>query len=119
QPVGVVVGIAPWNAPVILGTRAIAAALACGNTVVLRSSELCPGTHHLIGQVLNEAGFPKGVVNVLSNAPADAPKIIGALIAHPAVKRINFTGSTRVGKIIAKLGAGHLKPAPLELGGKA
>jgi acyl-CoA reductase-like NAD-dependent aldehyde dehydrogenase len=66
QPVGVVLGIAPWNAPVILGTRAIAAALACGNTVILRSSELCPGTHHLIGQVLNDAGFPKGVVNVLS-----------------------------------------------------
>jgi vanillin dehydrogenase len=119
QPVGVVVGIAPWNAPVILGTRAIAAALACGNSVVLRSSELCPGTHHLIGQVLNDAGFPKGVVNVLSNAPADAPKIIEALVAHPAVKRINFTGSTRVGKIIAKLAAEHLKPVLLELGGKA
>jgi acyl-CoA reductase-like NAD-dependent aldehyde dehydrogenase len=119
QPVGVVVGIAPWNAPVILGTRAIAAALACGNTVILRSSELCPGTHHLIVQVLNDAGFPKGVVNVLSNAPADAPKIVEALIAHPAVKRINFTGSTRVGKIIAKLAAEHLKPVLLELGGKA
>lgn len=119
QPVGVVVGIAPWNAPVILGTRAIAAALACGNTVILRSSELCPGTHHLIVQVLNDAGFPKGVVNVLSNAPADAPKIVEALIAHPTVKRVNFTGSTRVGKIIAKLAAEHLKPVLLELGGKA
>lgn len=119
QPVGVVLGIAPWNAPVILGTRAIAAALACGNTVILRSSELCPGTHHLIGQVLNDAGFPKGVVNVLSNAPEDAPKIVEAPIAHPAVKRINFTGSTRVGKIIAKLAAEHLKPVLLELGGKA
>jgi acyl-CoA reductase-like NAD-dependent aldehyde dehydrogenase len=119
QPVGVVVGIAPWNAPVILGTRAAAAALACGNTVILRSSELCPGTHHLIGQVLNEAGFPKGVVNVLSNAPQDAAKIVEALIAHPAVKRINFTGSTRVGRIIAKLAAEHLKPVLLELGGKA
>jgi vanillin dehydrogenase len=93
--------------------------LACGNTVVLRSSELCPGTHHLIGQVLNDAGFPKGVVNVLSNASADAPKIIEALIAHRSVKRINFTGSTRIGKIIAKLAAEHLKPVLLELGGKA
>jgi len=119
QPVGVVVGIAPWNAPVILGTRAVAAALACGNTVILRSSELCPGTHHLIGQVLNDAGFPKGVVNVLSNAPQEAAKIVEALIAHPAVKRINFTGSTRVGRIIAKLAAEHLKPVLLELGGKA
>jgi acyl-CoA reductase-like NAD-dependent aldehyde dehydrogenase len=119
QPAGVVLGIAPWNAPFILGTRAIAAALACGNTVILRSSEICPGTHQLIGQVLNDAGFPKGVVNVLSNAPADAPKIVEALIAHPAIRRVNFTGSTKVGRIIAKLAAEHLKPVLLELGGKA
>jgi acyl-CoA reductase-like NAD-dependent aldehyde dehydrogenase len=119
QPVGVVLGMAPWNAPVILGVRAIAAALACGNTVILRSSELCPATHHLIGQVLNEAGFPKGVVNVISNAPADAPAVVEALIAAPAIKRINFTGSTKVGRIIAKLAAEHLKPVLLELGGKA
>jgi acyl-CoA reductase-like NAD-dependent aldehyde dehydrogenase len=119
QPVGVVLGIAPWNAPVILGTRAIAAPLACGNTVIFRTSEACPATHHLIGRILNDAGFPKGVVNVISNAPADAPKIIEALIAHPAVRRVNFTGSTKVGKIIAKLAADHLKPVLLELGGKA
>jgi acyl-CoA reductase-like NAD-dependent aldehyde dehydrogenase len=119
QPVGVVLGMAPWNAPVILGVRAVAAALACGNTVVLRSSEICPGTHHLIGQTLNDAGFPPGVVNVISNAAADAPEIVAALIAHPAIKRINFTGSTRIGKIIAKLAAEHLKPVLLELGGKA
>ena len=119
QPAGVVLGMAPWNAPVILGTRAIAAALACGNTVILRSSETCPGTHHLIGQVLNDAGFPKGVVNVLSNAPPDAPKIVEALISNPAVRRVNFTGSTKVGRVIAKLAAEHLKPALLELGGKA
>lgn len=119
QPVGVVLGMAPWNAPVILGTRAIAAALACGNTVILRSSEICPATHHLIGQTLNDAGFPAGVVNVLSNAPADAPEIIRALIAHPAVRRINFTGSTKVGRIIAGIAAEHLKPVLLELGGKA
>jgi acyl-CoA reductase-like NAD-dependent aldehyde dehydrogenase len=119
QPVGVVLGMAPWNAPVILGVRAIAAALACGNTVILRSSELCPATHHLIGEVLNAAGFPHGVVNVIANAPADAPAVVAALIAHPAVKRINFTGSTKVGRIIAKLAAEHLKPVLLELGGKA
>lgn len=119
QPAGVVLGIAPWNAPVILGVRAIAAPLACGNTVILRSSEVCPATHHLIVQILNDAGFPKGVVNVVSNAPADAPKIIEALIAHPAVKRVNFTGSSRVGKIIAVLAAQHLKPVLLELGGKS
>ena len=119
QPVGVVLGMAPWNAPVVLRVRAVAAALACGNTVILRSSELCLATHHLVGEVLNEAGFPKGVVNVLSNAPADAAAVVEALIAAPAVKRINFTGSTKVGRIIAKLAAEHLKPVLLELGGKA
>src|SRR5258708_10679578 len=119
QPAGVVLGMAPWNAPVILGVRAIAAPLACGNTVILRSSEICPGTHRLIGQVLNDAGFPKGVVNVISNAPADAAKIVEALIAERAVRRANFTGSSKVGKIIAKLAAEYLKPVLLELGGKA
>lgn len=119
QPAGVVLGIAPWNAPVILGARAIAAPLACGNTVILRSSEVCPRTHGLIVEVMNEAGFPKGVVNLISNAPEDAPKIVAALIANPAVKRVNFTGSSRVGKEIAKLCAEHLKPVLLELGGKA
>jgi len=119
QPAGVVLGIAPWNAPVILGVRAIAAPLACGNTVILRSSEACPGTHRLIVQTLNDAGFPKGVVNVVSNAPADAPEVVAALIAHPAVKRVSFTGSSKIGKVIAKLAAEHLKPVLLELGGKA
>jgi len=119
QPAGVCLGIAPWNAPIILGTRAIAMPLACGNTVVLKASELCPATHRLIGQVMREAGFPKGVVNVISNAPEDAAKVVETLIAHPAVKRVNFTGSTKVGKIIAKLAAEHLKPVLLELGGKA
>jgi acyl-CoA reductase-like NAD-dependent aldehyde dehydrogenase len=119
QPAGVVLGIAPWNAPVILGVRAIAAPLACGNTVILRASEVCPRTHSLIVEVMNAAGFPKGVVNLISNAPEDAPKIVASLIAHPAVKRVNFTGSSRVGKEIAKACAEHLKPVLLELGGKA
>jgi vanillin dehydrogenase len=68
QPAGVVLGIAPWNAPVIPGVRAIAAPFASGNTVIRKSSEVCPATHHLIGQIMNDAGFPKGVVNVISNA---------------------------------------------------
>jgi acyl-CoA reductase-like NAD-dependent aldehyde dehydrogenase len=119
QPAGVCVGMAPWNAPVILGTRAIAMAIACGNTVVLKASELCPATHRLIGQVLVEAGLPKGVINVITNDPRDAPEIVEALIAHKAVKRINFTGSTRVGRIIAETAGRHLKPVLLELGGKA
>jgi vanillin dehydrogenase len=119
QPVGVVLGIAPWNAPIVLGVRSIASALACGNTAIMRSSEICPATHHLIVKTFNDAGFPKGVVNLISNSAADGPEVVSALIAHPAVKRINFTGSSRVGKIIAKLAAEHLKPVLLELGGKA
>jgi len=119
QPVGVVAGIAPWNAPVILGVRAIAMPLACGNTVVLKASEMCPGTHRLIGTIFREAGFPPGVVNVVTNAPKDAGAVVDALIAHKAVRRVNFTGSSRVGKIIAKKCAEHLKPVLLELGGKS
>ncbi len=119
QPVGVVLGIAPWNAPVILGVRALAMPLACGNTVVLKASEICPRTHRLIGEVLAEAGFGNGVVNVISNAPADAERITEQLIAHPAIRRVNFTGSTRVGRAIAQMAARHLKPALLELGSKA
>ncbi|MER8461429.1 aldehyde dehydrogenase [Mesorhizobium sp. M1396] len=119
QPAGVCLGIAPWNAPVILGTRAIAMPIACGNTVVLKASEMCPGTHRLIGQVLVEAGLPKGVINVVTNDPRDAAGIVEALVAHPSVKRVNFTGSTKVGRIIAELAGRHLKPALLELGGKA
>lgn len=118
-PCGVVVGIAPWNAPVILPTRALAMPLACGNTVVLKASEACPATHRLIGAILNEAGLGEGVVNVITHAPQDAPQVVERLIKHPAVKRINFTGSTKVGKIIAETAAKHLKPVLLELGGKA
>ncbi len=119
RPAGVVLGIAPWNAPVILGVRAIATPLACGNTVILKASETCPATHRLIGEALREGGLPAGVVNVVTNAPADAARVVATLIAHPAVRRINFTGSTAVGKIIARLAAEQLKPVLLELGGKA
>lgn len=119
QPAGVCLGIAPWNAPIILGVRAVAAPIACGNTVVLKASEICPGTQRLIGEVFRDAGFPPGVVNVLTNAPADAPAVVERLIANPAVRRINFTGSTRVGRVIAELAGRHLKPVLLELGGKA
>ena len=119
SPAGVVLGIAPWNAPVILGVRSIAVPLAVGNTVVMKASEICPGVQALIGECLIEAGVPEGAVNVITHAPADAPKIVEALISHPAVRRVNFTGSTRVGKIIGELSARHLKPAVLELGGKA
>lgn len=119
EPVGVILGIAPWNAPIILGVRSIAVPLACGNAVILKASETCPRTHEIIVEAFAEAGFPEGVVNVVTNAPADAAEVVGALIDAPAVKRINFTGSTAVGRIIAKRAAEHLKPCLLELGGKA
>ena len=119
RPAGTVLGIAPWNAPVILGVRAIATPLACGNTVILKASELCPATHCLIGEALREAGLPAGVMNVVTNAPTDAAAVVATLIAHPAVRRINFTGSTATGRIIARVAAEHLKPVLLELGGKA
>ena len=119
QPAGVVVGIAPWNAPVILGTRAVAAPLALGNTVVLKASELCPRTHGAIAECLAQAGAPAGVINLITNAPEDAAAVVDALIAHPATRRINFTGSSRVGRIVAEKAGHYLKRAVLELGGKA
>ncbi|CAG9271075.1 aldehyde dehydrogenase [Paraburkholderia unamae] len=119
QPAGVVLGLAPWNAPVILAVRAIALPLACGNTVVLKGSEICPATHGLIIAAMQEAGLPRGAVNFVTNAPADAARVVEAMIAHPKVRRVNFTGSTRVGRIIAGTCARYLKPAVLELGGKA
>lgn len=119
QPAGVVLGIAPWNAPIILGVRAIATPLACGNTVILKGSENCPRTHQLIVEAFVEAGFPAGVVNYVTNAPADAGAVVEAMVSHPAVRRVNFTGSTKIGKLIAQTCAKYLKPAVLELGGKA
>jgi benzaldehyde dehydrogenase (NAD) len=119
QPAGVVLGIAPWNAPIILGVRAIATPLACGNTVILKGSENCPRTHQLIVEAFQEAGLPAGVVNYITNAPADAGAVVEAMVAHPAVRRVNFTGSTKVGRIIAMTCAKYLKPVVLELGGKA
>lgn len=119
KPKGACLAIAPWNAPVILGARAIAAPLACGNTVILKSSEFCPLTHRLIIDCFIEAGIPEGVVNFISNAPEDAPEIVKALIEAPQVRHVNFTGSSPVGRIIGRLAGENLKPALLELGGKA
>jgi vanillin dehydrogenase len=119
QPAGVVLGIAPWNAPVILGTRAVAAPLAYGNTVVLKASEMSPRTHGEIARVLADAGLPAGVVNLVTHTREAAGDIVDELIAHPAVRRINFTGSTRVGRLVAENAGRHLKRVLLELGGKA
>jgi vanillin dehydrogenase len=119
RPAGVVLGIAPWNAAITLAVRAVAAPLALGNTVVLKGSELCPKTHETIVQALLEAGLPDGVLNFVLNAPDDAHDVVEALIAHPSVRRVNFTGSTRVGREVAILAAQYLKPCLLELSGKA
>ncbi len=119
EPAGVCLGIAPWNAPVILGVRALATPLACGDAVVFKASEICPRTHALIVEALEEGGLPPGLVSLVTNAPEDAAEIVGALIDHPAIRRINFTGSTKVGRIIAERAGRQLKPCLLELGGKA
>ncbi|GHH34008.1 aldehyde dehydrogenase family protein [Lentzea cavernae] len=119
EPLGVVAAFAPWNAPVILSTRAVAAPLAAGNTVVLKPSEDAPIAAGLfIADVLREAGLPAGVLNVVTNAPEDAAAVAEALITDPRVRAVNFTGSTEVGRIVGTLAAQHLKPAVLELGGK-
>ena len=119
QPVGVVLSIVPWNGPILLAARAIAYPIACGNTVLFRASEASPRTHSLVAEAFYEAGLPAGVLNFIVNAPKDAADIIDRMIAHPAVRRVNFTGSTKVGKIIAEKCALHVKRCLLELGGKA
>ncbi|KAF1968001.1 salicylaldehyde dehydrogenase [Bimuria novae-zelandiae CBS 107.79] len=119
EPYGVVLGISPWNAPYILGIRAVLYALAAGNTTILKGSELSPRCFWAIGNVLTEAGLPAGALNVLYHRPEDAAKVTTALIEHPAVKKVNFTGSTAVGRIIAAAAGKNLKPVLMELGGKA
>lgn len=118
-PAGVVLAIVPWNAPLVLAARSIAIALAVGNTVVLRPSELAPITAgHLLAGALERAGLPPGVVNVVTTAPEQGRTAIEAMIAHPAVRRVVFIGSTPVGRSIAAAAAAHLTPTVLELGGK-
>ncbi|MEY2478006.1 MAG: hypothetical protein QOG87_3321 [Actinomycetota bacterium] len=119
MPAGVVFSMAPWNGAGVLAARAIAYPLVCGNTVVFRGSELSPRSHQIIAEVFHEAGLPAGALNFITTAAEAADEVVSAIIAHPAVRRINFTGSTRVGRIIATRAAEHLKPCLLELGGKA
>jgi vanillin dehydrogenase len=119
QPTGVTVGIAPWNAPLILGVRSVAMPLAYGNAVILKASEQTPATHAEIARALHDAGLPAGAIGLIANAAEDGPQIVERLVTHPAVRRINFTGSTRVGRIIGELAGRHLKRVVLELGGNA
>src|SRR5205085_2184730 len=118
KPVGVVAAIAPWNAALILSARSIAAPLAVGNTVVLKPSELSPIVGGLIwGEILTEAGLPAGVLNIVTHAPGEAAPIGDELVQHPAVRRINFTGSTETGRRLAEAAGRNLKRVVLELGG--
>ncbi|EXJ80124.1 hypothetical protein A1O1_08266 [Capronia coronata CBS 617.96] len=119
EPYGVVAGIAPWNAPYILGVRAASAALATGNTVVLKGSERSPRCYRAIVDVFHEAGLPPGCLNLVFSSPESAASVTKALIKHPAVRKINFTGSTAIGSKVASLAGQNLKPVLLELGGKA
>ncbi len=118
-PCGVCLGIAPWNAPLILGIRAIAAPLLCGNVVLLKGNEIAPATFRMIGDAVRDAGLPDDVVQVFLCPQEESENIVDALIEHPVVRRVNFTGSTRVGRRVAELCAKHLKRPLLELGGQA
>jgi acyl-CoA reductase-like NAD-dependent aldehyde dehydrogenase len=118
RPVGVVGAFAPWNAALILSARSIAAPLALGNTVVLKPSEWSPWNGGLVwAEILAEAGLPAGALNVVTHAPGDAGPIGAVLIEDPAVRRLNFTGSSAVGRLIAEAAGRRLKRVVLELGG--
>lgn len=115
QPLGAVATISPWNLPLYLFTWKIAPALAAGNTVVAKPSEVTPATATMLGQLANEIGLPAGVLNVVHGL---GPAIGEALVVAPAIKAVSFTGSTAVGRRIAVLAAERLKKVSLELGGK-
>jgi acyl-CoA reductase-like NAD-dependent aldehyde dehydrogenase len=119
QPVGVVAGIAPWNAPLILSLRSICMPIAYGNTVVLKpSTESAAAGGVVLVEVFHEAGFPKGVLNLVTNGPGKSGEIGDELIENPAVRRITFTGSSAVGRQLAEKAGRHLKRVALELGGQ-
>ena len=118
RPVGVVGAIAPWNAALILSARSITAPIALGNTVVFKPSELSPYAGGLLwGEIFSEAGLPEGVLNIVTHAPGEAGPIGEELAENPAVRVINFTGSTQTGRKIAEAAGRNLKRVVLELGG--
>ena len=119
EPYGVILAIAPWNAPFILGLRSFAYAIAAGNTAILKAPEFSPLCSYSLVSIFHDAGLPEGVLNLIAHQPSDAAAVTKHLIEHPSIKKINFTGSTAVGKILARLAGENLKPILLELGGKA
>lgn len=114
-PLGVVAAISPWNLPLYLFTWKIAPALAAGNTVVAKPSEITPATATMLGELAAEIGLPRGVLNIVHGS---GPAVGEPLVLHPAVKAVSFTGSTAVGRRIAGLAGPQLKKVSLELGGK-
>ncbi len=116
EPVGVIGQIIPWNFPLLMAAWKLGPALACGNTIVLKPAEQTPLSALRLGELLCEAGFPEGVVNIV---PGFGETAGAALAAHPDVDKVAFTGSTEVGKLIVKAAAGNLKKVTLELGGKS
>ena len=115
QPLGVVATISPWNLPLYLFTWKIAPALAAGNTVIAKPSEVTPMTAYLLSEICIEAGLPAGVLNIIHG---DGIQVGAELSKHPKVKAVSFTGSTRVGAEIAKVTAPMFKKVSLEMGGK-
>ena len=116
EPIGVVGQIIPWNFPLLMAAWKLGPALATGNTVVLKPAEQTPLTALRLGELIQEAGIPDGVVNIV---PGYGETAGAALAAHPGVDKVAFTGSTEVGKLILKAAAGNLKKVSLELGGKS
>lgn len=117
QPIGTCVALVPWNFPAALVLRKASAALAAGCTMVLKTSPETPVTAISLAHLASKAGFPPGALNVLSTSLENTPAVAEALCLHPLVKKVTFTGSTRVGKIVAGLCARNLKKTTLELGG--
>ncbi|KAH8156607.1 hypothetical protein CIB48_g11637 [Xylaria polymorpha] len=119
QPLGVVLAISPWNAPASLTVRAIATPLICGNTVILKPSEYSPKNQHLVVRAMIEAGLPKDCLHFLPVSAECTPVVTEFAVKHKLIRHVNFTGSDRVGRIIAGHAATCLKRCVLELGGKA
>ncbi|KAF2865174.1 NAD-dependent aldehyde dehydrogenase [Massariosphaeria phaeospora] len=118
EPYGVCLGIIAWNAPYVFAIRSAATAIATGNTTVIKSSEMTPHCVYVLSKVFKEAGLPDGVLNILSCRREDAPSVVNAMIEHPFVRKVNFTGSVAVGRKIARVCGENLKPCLMELGGK-
>lgn len=116
EPYGVVAAITPWNSPLTMEAQKIAPALAAGNAVVLKPSEVTPSTGLAVGRIALEAGLPPGLLNVL---PGTGHDVGAALVAHPQVRMVSFTGGTESGRRIAEVAARKLMPVALELGGKS